>query len=53
MANTLGQTIKKENLGSSKGLVNQSIDITNIEAGVYFVKVNVGYKSSVKKITIQ
>ena len=53
ITNALGQTIKKENLGSTKCLINQSIDITNIEAGVYFVKVNVGHKSSIKKITIQ
>jgi hypothetical protein len=51
--NTLGQTIKKENLVSTKGTINQPIDISNIETGVYFVKVNVGARTSTKKLTIQ
>lgn len=53
LTNTLGQTIKKENLGNEKGLVNYSVNITDLQAGVYFVKVNAGTKSSTKKITIQ
>ena len=53
ISNALGQLVRKENLANTKGLVNQTVDITNIETGVYFVKVNVGTKSSVKKLTIQ
>jgi hypothetical protein len=53
ITNALGQLVRKENLANTKGLVNQSVNIAGIEAGVYFVKVNVGEKSSVKKLTIQ
>ncbi len=53
LTNTLGQSIKKENLGNEKGLVNYNINITDVQAGVYFVKVNSGLRSSTKKITIQ
>jgi hypothetical protein len=53
ITNALGQLVRKENLANTKGLVNQSVNIAGIEAGVYFVKVNVGAKSSVKKLTIQ
>lgn len=53
ITNSLGQLVKKENLANTKGLVKHNIDITNINAGVYFVKVNVGNRSSIKKLTIQ
>ncbi|MBK7666763.1 MAG: T9SS type A sorting domain-containing protein [Sphingobacteriaceae bacterium] len=53
ITNALGQLVRKENLANTKGLVNQIVNIAGIEAGVYFVKVNVGEKSSVKKLTIQ
>ena len=51
--NALGQTVKKETLSTEKGEVNYAIDISNIPSGVYFVKVNVGNATSVKKLTIQ
>lgn len=53
ITNALGQLVRKENLANTKGLVNQSVNIAGIETGVYFVKVNVGSKSSIKKLTIQ
>lgn len=53
ITNALGQKVKKVSLENTKGVVNHNVDITNIEAGVYFVKVNVGPRSSVKKLTIQ
>lgn len=53
IVNALGQLVKKEILENTKGLVKQNVNITGIEAGVYFVKTNVGSKSSVKKLTIQ
>jgi hypothetical protein len=53
ITNAIGQTVKKENKPSEKGVVNHSFDITDLKAGVYFVKVNVGNKSSVRKLTIQ
>ncbi len=53
ITNTIGQSVKKENLGNDKGLVNYNINITELQAGVYFVKVNAGSRSSIKKITIK
>jgi hypothetical protein len=53
ITNALGQNVKKVSLENTKGVVNHNVDITNIEAGVYFVKVNVGSRSSIKKLTIQ
>lgn len=51
--NTLGQKVQKETYTGTKGLSTQNVDVTKLESGVYFVKVNVGSKSSVKKLTIQ
>lgn len=53
MMNVLGQTVRKENLGNTKGDVKFNIETAGIESGIYFVKVNAGNASSVKKITIQ
>jgi hypothetical protein len=53
ITNALGQVIKIVSLENTKGVVNNNVDITNIQAGVYFVKINVGQKSSVRKLTIQ
>lgn len=51
--NTIGQIVQTEIYTGSKGVSAQNVDVTKLEAGVYFVKVNVGNKSSVKKLTIQ
>jgi len=53
ITNAIGQVVKKETKPSEKGVVNHSFDITDIKAGVYFVKINVGNKSSIRKLTIQ
>lgn len=53
ISNSIGQTVKKENLSNTKGVVSHSVDITNLKPGIYFVKVNAGAKSSIKKLTIQ
>jgi hypothetical protein len=53
ITNSLGQLVRKETIANTKGLVNQNMDITGIGAGIYSVKVNVGSKSSVRKLTIQ
>ena len=53
ITNAIGQTVKKENLLSSKGLVNHTFNVADLKAGVYFVKISVGEKSSVRKLTIQ
>lgn len=48
--NQLGQTIKKEDLGT--GSIDASINISDLESGIYFVKTTAGNKSSVKKLII-
>lgn len=53
ITNTLGQTVRAENLVSSKGESVYSVETSNLEAGIYFVKVKVGNALSVKKITLQ
>ncbi len=53
MINALGQTIKKENLGSEKGNIKYNISLEGIDSGIYFVKIYVGNSTSVKKITVQ
>ncbi len=53
ITNSIGQTVKKENLPSSKGVVNHTFNVADLKAGVYFVKISVGEKSSIRKLTIQ
>jgi hypothetical protein len=53
ITNALGQVVKKVSLENTKGVVNHNVDITNIQNGVYFVKISVGQKSSVRRLTIQ
>jgi hypothetical protein len=51
--NAIGQTVRKENLTNDKGVINHNLNISDLQSGVYFVKVSVGSKTSVKKLTIQ
>jgi hypothetical protein len=51
--NSLGQVIRKENLGTQKGNVKYNVNVQDIPAGIYFVKVASGENVSIKKITIQ
>jgi hypothetical protein len=51
--NALGQVIKQDNLGSDKGIIRSEISIETLPSGIYFVKVMVGDRSTVEKITVQ
>lgn len=53
ITNAIGQIVKKENIPSTKGVVSHSFNVAELNSGIYFVKVNVGDKSSIKKLTIQ
>lgn len=51
IVNTLGQLVKKDNLGNVKGQHN--IDLKNIQPGMYIVVVYVGNAVSVQRITVE
>jgi hypothetical protein len=51
--NALGQTLRRENLGNEKGNVKHSLNIENLDSGIYFIKLTVGPGVSVQKLTIQ
>lgn len=51
--NSIGQVIRKQNLGSEKGSVKYNINLDGMDSGFYFVKVYLGSSVSVKKITTQ
>jgi hypothetical protein len=51
--NSLGQTIRTENLGNDKGIINRNLNIENFSPGFYFVKISVGNSAKVQKITVQ
>lgn len=53
ISNAIGQVVKQENAPSEKGVVNHSFNIADLKSGIYFVKINVGDKSSIRKLTIQ
>lgn len=50
--NQLGQSVKKENLGTAN-VINNSVSTAELSSGVYFIRTNMGNKSSVKKLIIQ
>ena len=47
--NSIGQTVKSIDLGNSSE-INNEINLTDLEKGIYFVKTTVGTASSTKKI---
>lgn len=51
--NAIGQTVKTESFGTEKGISTQNLAIENLPSGFYFVKVNVGNKTKIQKITVQ
>lgn len=53
ISNAIGQVVQKENYTGAKGVSAQNVDVAKLQSGVYFVKINVGNKTSVKKLTIQ
>ncbi|MGZ3884111.1 MAG: T9SS type A sorting domain-containing protein [Bacteroidia bacterium] len=53
ISNMLGQTLRRTDLGSEKGMVKHYLNTEGLGSGTYFVKVRVGDKTSVEKITVQ
>lgn len=53
MLNALGQTVRTQNIPVVKGETLYNVNLTGIDNGVYFVKLNVGNKTSISKITVQ
>jgi len=53
IVNVLGQTVRSQNIPVVKGETLYNANLSGIENGIYFVKLNVGNKTSVTKITVQ
>lgn len=53
LVNVLGQTIRTQNIPAVKGETLYNINLNGIENGIYFIKLSVGNKTSVTKITVQ
>jgi len=53
MVNVIGQTIRTQNIPSVKGETLYNVNLNGIESGIYFIKLSVGNKTSVTKITVQ
>lgn len=53
LSSVTGQILKKGDLGHHKGTAHYSINVSDLQSGIYFVRIHVGNKTSVKKLTIQ
>lgn len=53
IVNVLGQTVRTQNIPVAKGETLYNINLNGFESGIYFVKLSVGNKSSINKITVQ
>lgn len=53
LVNVLGQTVRTQTIPVVKGETLYNINLTGIDNGIYFIKLNVGAKRSVTKITVQ
>lgn len=53
LVNVLGQTVRSQNIPVVKGETLYNVNLAGIENGIYFIKLNVGAKRSVTKITVQ
>jgi len=53
IVNVLGQTVRTQNIPVVKGETLYIVSLAGFESGIYFVKLNVGIKSSITKITVQ
>lgn len=53
IVNVIGQTIRTQNIPATKGETLYNVNLNGIESGIYFIKLSVGNKSSVTKITVQ
>ncbi len=53
LVNVLGQTVRTQAIPVVKGETLYNVNLAGIENGVYFIKLHVGAKTSVTKITVQ
>jgi hypothetical protein len=53
LVNVLGQSIRQQSIPSVKGETVHNLNLNGIESGIYFVKLTVGNKASVTRITVQ
>ena len=51
--NVIGQAVREQNIPAVKGETLYNVSLSGIESGIYFIKLNVGNKTSVNKITVQ
>ncbi len=51
--NVIGQTVREQNIPSAKGETLYNVSLSGIESGIYFIKLTVGNKTAVNKITVQ
>ena len=53
LVNVLGQSIRQQSVPAIKGETLYNVNLDGIESGIYFVKLTVGNKVSVTRITVQ
>jgi len=51
--NVIGQNVRQQTIPSVKGETTYNVNLSGIESGIYFIKLTVGSKTAVNKITIQ
>lgn len=51
--NVIGQTVREQNIPSAKGETLYNVNLNGMESGIYFIKLTVGNKTAVNKITVQ
>lgn len=52
--NNLGQTVMTENIGTlNSGFQNETVSVSNLSSGVYFVKLTIDNKTTIEKITVK
>ena len=53
IVNVIGQNVRQQTIPTTKGETTYNVNLTGIDSGVYFIKLTVGNKTSVNKITVQ
>ncbi len=51
--NVIGQSVRTQNIPAAKGETTYNVNLSGIESGIYFIKLTVGNKTAVNKITVQ
>ena len=51
--NVIGQSVRQQTIPTTKGETTYNVNLNGIESGIYFIKLTVGNKTSVNKITVQ